>query len=374
MNKSRKKRILFVILITLIIYIAWLGFQAGITKTYKNQPNFYVRNEAVGVYHIHSTFSDGRKSSDKITRIAAAQGLNFVIFTDHGHPNYESLEFQGKKNGILVLAGSELSVNRGHLAALGFDSPTHPFSQIAEEAVYQIRSHNGFSIICHPYSKVRWSWGRDVGYNGIEIINGNTMLREGLFRTLPYLPLLLIKPEAVVLRMMENPQKNLWKWNELCRDNPVFGYYATDAHILYGPAFQTLRIHLCLDHTLSEDFETARKQIFFLLEQGRFYNAIDAAANAGGFQFYALLQNKMIPMGTTAAASPEFVFHILTPYPFAVETQLLCDGEEVLVSQEKEIVFKSGKPGTYRVEVFLREKTPLDKKTPWILSNPIFLR
>lgn len=374
MNKSRKKRILFIILFILVIYAAWLGIQIGITKTYKNSINLQFTNEAVGVYHIHSTFSDGRKSADKITRIAASQELNFIIFTDHGHPNYESLEFQGKKDGIMVLAGSELSVNRGHLAALGFDLSSQPFSQNAEEAVYQIRSQNGFSIICHPYSKVKWSWGRDVGYHGIEIINGNTMLKAGLFRILPYLPLLPLKPEAVVLRLMENPNKNLWKWDELCRDNPVFGYYAADAHLLYGPAFQTLRIHLCLDHPLSEDFETARKQIYSSLERGRFYNAIDAAADAGGFHFQAVSQKKMIPMGTTVVFSRDVEFNIRTPYPFAVETQLLCNGTEVLISRDKEIIYRARDPGTYRVQVFLRERTPLGKNVPWILSNPIFLR
>jgi hypothetical protein len=174
--------------------------------------------------------------------------------------------------------------------------------------------------------------------------------------------------------MMENPQKNLWKWDELCRDNPVFGYYATDAHLLYGPAFQTLRIHLNLDHPLSKDFAAAKKQIYFSLEHGRFYNAIDAAADSRGFQFQAELQKKMIPMGTTVVFSRDMEFHIRTPYPFAVETQLLYDGTEVLTSREKEIVYKAKDPGTYRVQVFLRERTPLNKKIPWITSNPIFLR
>lgn len=372
--KSKKRKILFFFLALLIIYIGWLALQIITTKTYQSPDIIQTKKEAVGVYHIHSTFSDGRKNAPEIAQIAAAQGLDFMIFTDHGEPNYESLEFQGKKFGILVLSGSELSVNRGHLAALGFNPPSRSFSRIAEEAVYQIRAQGGFSIICHPYSKVKWSWGKDVGYNGIEIINGNTALRKGIFRSFLYLPLLPLKPEAVVLRMIENPTKNLRKWDELCRNNPVFAYFATDAHILYGPAFQTLRIHLCLDNPLSEDFETARKQIYLSLQNGRFYNAIDAAADARGFQFFAESQNEVIPMGTTLTPASPVEFHIKNPYPFAVETQLLRNGSNLLTSNDKDIIFKAEDPGTYRVQVFLREKTPLDKKTPWILSNPIFIR
>ncbi len=372
--KSKKKRILFFFLLLLVIYIGWLGLQIITTKTYRSPEILQSNKEAVGVYHIHSTFSDGRKNAADIARIAAAQGLDFLIFTDHGNPNYESLEFQGEKFGILVLAGSELSVNRGHMAALGFDPPSQPFSQNAEEAVYQIRAQGGISIICHPYSKVKWSWGKDVGYSGIEIINGNTMLRKGIIRSLPFLPLLPLKPEVVVLRMMENPTKNLRKWDELCRKNSTFAYFATDAHLLYRPAFLTLRIHLNLDNPLPKNFESARKQIHISLQNGRFYNAIDAAADARGFQFYAKAQNKELPMGTTLNPAIPVEFHIKTPYPFAVETQLLRDGSNLLNSQEKDIVFKAEEPGTYRVQVFLKEKTPLNKATPWIISNPIFLR
>ena len=121
-------------------------------------------------------------------------------------------------------------------------------------------------------------------------------------------------------------------------------------------------------------FKTARKQINFSLQNGRFYNAIDAAADARGFQFYAQSENKVTPMGTTLTTNSPVNLHIRTPFAFRVETQLLCNGNVVLTSKEKDIIFTTSDPGTYRVQVFLRERTPLDKKIPWILSNPIFLR
>ena len=161
-----------------ILYSSWLSFHLLSFKTYKSHSPELSLQEIEGAYHIHTTFSDGRKSIDKIAKLAAQSGLDFIILTDHGNPNYESLRSQGWKEGVLVLAGSELSVSRGHLVGLNFNPPARPFSQNAEEAVYEIQSSGGFSIIAHPYSKVNWSWGEFIDYSGMEIMNADSMLKK----------------------------------------------------------------------------------------------------------------------------------------------------------------------------------------------------
>jgi hypothetical protein len=369
-----KKRILFIILAIFLIYSLWLSFNILSFKTYKTPISKPSSLEIQGVYHIHTTFSDGRKNPDDIAKLAYKAAHNFIILTDHGSPNRESYASQGWKNGVLMLAGSELSVSRGHLVGLGFKLPSDNFSQNAEEAVYGIMAAGGFSVIAHPYSKVQWSWGEYVGYSGIEIINADSMLKEGLFLSVPYLPALLIKPSYTLLKILDSPQRELRKWDELNKISQIYGYFSTDAHLLYRPALDFLRVHVILDAPLSSDFDAARGQVFEALRSGRFYNSIHAAAQAAGFRFWGERGKEVIPMGGTALLESGLTLHVQAPFPFAKEIHLIQDGKSIFRSTEENISFEANQPGVYRVEVYLREKSPLGKEIPWIVSNPIFLR
>lgn len=369
----KKKKFLFILLALIFIYALWLSFLLLRFITYKLPSTYTSPLEIEGVYHIHSTFSDGQKHPDIIASVASLSSLDFIILTDHGNPNFESISSQGWKEGVLVLAGSELSVNRGHLVALGFDLPDSNFSQTAEEAVYQIKALKGFSIIAHPFSKVQWSWGEFIDYSGIEIINADTMLRKDIHRSLPYLPALLIKPKYALLKMLVRPEKNLKRWDLLNSQHPIFGYFSSDAHRLYRPVFSLLRLHLMLKNPLSKDFETAKCQVYDALREGRFFNAIDAAAQAKGFRFWGEKGEKRIQMGKTIVADSPIKLHIETSSPFAKETLLIHNGKAVLRSLKNTISYEAALAGTYRVEVYLKEKSPLGKNIPWILSNPIFI-
>ena len=135
MKKARIVRRGLAVLV--LVYAGWLTLQVVTFKRYgvpapaesaapsAETPRVW---EAEGVYHAHTRFSDGRRSADAVAAIGARAGLDFVILTDHGAPNEPSLAAQGRKSGILLLAGCEISSSRGHLAALGFGAPTRPFS------------------------------------------------------------------------------------------------------------------------------------------------------------------------------------------------------------------------------------------------------
>lgn len=374
MAKSRRKKILLVLLIFLILYGLWLGhnllrFKPLLQSSIDTDPL-----ELKGVYHIHTIHSDGKKSPDTIAEIAARQSLDFLILTDHGSPNQPSLESQGWYQGVLVLAGSELSVNRGHLVALGFDTLSQPFSDKAEQAAYQIKKNQGLSIIAHPYSKVQWTWGDYDEYSGIEIISADAMMRKNFLRLLPFAPLLPFKPQVPLIKILGYPEKNLRKWDELSRTSVIYGYYSCDAHLLYDPLFSILQLHLGLDQSLPQDFEQARQVVMEVLRQGRFYSAVDAAAPASGFQFWGESGKTKWRMGSSGAYAGPIDFHIQIPSPLKFEAKLLLNGKPILTSAQPEITYTANQPGVYRVEVYLREKSPLHRRCPWILSNPIFLR
>ena len=367
-----KKRILRIILGAAVIYAGWLLFESVRFRTYRNAfPAADDGREIQGVYHIHSALSDGKGSPAEIARLAKLENLDFIILTDHGNPNTESLRSRGYKDGVLVLAGSELSTNRGHLVALGFREPETPFSQKAEEAVPKIQALGGFAVIAHPYSKVKWSWGDSSFYLGLEIINADTMFQRNIGRIWPYLPLLLIRPRLPLIKMLEHPDSNLKKWDQRNSRAPMFGYFSADAHLFYRAIFSLLHLHVLLDKPLSRDFDEASGQVYDALRKGRFYNAVDAAAEAGGFRFTASGGRRTWRMGDTIPGTAPARFVVRAPFSFSREIRLLHDGKIIASSEGDRLEASAEGPGTYRVEVFLRERTPLDGRIPWIISNPI---
>jgi hypothetical protein len=375
---SWRKRLLSGLAILLGFYFLWLGSVLLRYRAGREMPagKKLVSLEVQGAYHIHTAFSDGRKPLEKIAAVAASQGLDFIILTDHGNPNRASLNSQGWKGDLLVLAGSELSVSRGHLVALNFRPPDGTFAQNAEVAAQEVAALGGFTIIAHPFSKTRWSWGEFAGYSGIEVANSDSMLKENFARAIPYLPTLLLSPRIFLLKTLVRPWQSLRKWDELAAIQPVSGYFSVDAHLAYKILFSCLRLHVLLDKPLAAEFEKARAQVLNSLRRGAFYCAVDSARPARGFAFWLESQERRFPMGSAVPRDSlsGMQLRARAAFPFAVETHLLRDGQVVLRSEGPDISFPCQNPGVYRIEIYLRGGSPLSRDFPWIISNPIYIR
>ena len=372
------KKILRAFLGLLALYVAWLAYVTLSYRPYRGGHGATAGRDALeieGVYHLHTKYSDGRGTVQELAHDAALEKIDFLIVTDHGSPNFASLRDQGFKDGVLVLAGSELSVNRGHLVGLGFRTPTGDFSQRAEEAVPEIQAQGGFAVIAHPYSKVRWLWGDSSVYSGLEIINADTMFKDNIGRVLPYLPLLLVRSRIPLIRMLEQPEINLKKWDQRSATAPLYGYFSADAHLYYRAILSLLHLHVLLDEPLSGDFDKAAGQVYGALRTGRFFNAIEAVAEARGFRFTAAGRGQTWRMGDTVRGGTAGLrIEVQAPFPFAKEIRLFRDGRLLAASRENVLTAEAQGPGVYRVEVYLRARSPLGKDIPWIVSNPIFLR
>lgn len=372
-----RKPILTAVVVLVVLYGLWLGFTIVRHRAPREgpaqRPSPYF--EVQGAYHIHTTHSDGRGSPQKVAAAASRGRLDFIILTDHGNPNRPCLAEEGWKENVLVLAGSELSVSRGHLVALDFKEPAGTFAQDAEVATQQIAAAGGLSIIAHPYSKTRWSWGGVIHPDGIEIVDSDSMIKNNFLPALPFLPALLFAPRLFLLKTLERPVQTLRKWDELTATRTVYGYFSTDAHLAYGALFSCFRLHVVLEEPLARDFSQAKGQIFSALRRGRFYGAVDAARPAGGFLFWAEGARTRFPMGSEvfSSATPRLRLRAEANFPEA-ETRLLRNGEIVWQSEAREMSFAPQAPGVYRIEIYLRGRTPLARDFPWIVSNPIFWR
>jgi len=349
-----------ILLACLAAWALWSAGQAIAFKRYVSadpaasaSPPF----EIEGAYHMHSRFSDGRKDPDAIAAAAARAGLDFIVLTDHGNPNNDCLDAQGMRSGVRVLAGSEMSTNRGHLVAFGFKRPgrTTVFSREAEAAAAEVGALGGITVIAHPFSKTRWSWGDAAVTDGIEILDGDSLLKSDVARTILNAPLFFLRPTTALLRLAAPPRDALRKWDELGRRRQTLGFFSSDAHAFYRAIFSLFHLHVLLDRPLPADFESARAEILSALAGGRFFSAVDGAAAARGFRFF--LDGKTL--------------RLAAPFRFAHETVILRDGREVFRTSANEAELPLDRPGTYRAEVFLRERTPLRTEVPWIIANPI---
>ncbi len=134
-----------------------------------------------GALHVHSNRSDGRRSPDEISAIAARAGLKFIVFTDHGDatrqpdpPRYLA--------GVLCLDGVEISTTGGHY--LAFDMPASPYPLGGEprDVIEDVHRLGGFGVVAHPDSpkpELRWrEW--TAPFDGIEIVNPDTSWRVHL--------------------------------------------------------------------------------------------------------------------------------------------------------------------------------------------------
>ena len=79
-------------------------------------------------------------------------------------------------------------------------------------------------------------------------------------------------------------------------------------------------------------------------------------------------------MGAATEFSPDIQLHVQLPGNIQAECRLLLDGRLLLTSREPRFQHRPPQAGTYRIEVYLRQKSPLRETCPWIVSNPIFLR
>ncbi len=133
-----------------------------------------------GVYHVHSTMSDGLQSPEEIAAQARATGVSLVLLTDHGRPNLASSSFRKIIDGVTIVGGSEASLPDGHLTFFGAQEvPGFRLSSFPPEAMDDARGWGGFPVLAYPDDPdYGWRyWDSDLRPGGIEVLNLFTCLR-----------------------------------------------------------------------------------------------------------------------------------------------------------------------------------------------------
>lgn len=342
-----------------------------------------------GVYHLHSTFSDGLGGVEEICRAAAGQGLDFVLLSDHGRPNRAASAATAWRQDVLLIGGSEFSLQAGHLAAAGYRLPAYRFPPEAQEAIDEVRRDNGVSFLAHPFDgRIPWTDEKARGFSGVEVVSLYQMAKRNLAYVLTLFPLqYLLSPDYALTAAISFPRRELALWDRLDREGRYYGIYALDAHAKielgekarlgfpsYAAMFRILRVYVHAGGELAADAGAAASAVIAALRRGDFYSAIESLAAANGFEFfYRGPDGGRVEMGGGAErAGGALVLRL--PFPFAVDVRVLRDGapfRSFTDSTRPEIEVAVDAPGAYRCEVYLHSGRL--HRLPWILANPVFV-
>ncbi|MCX4666359.1 CehA/McbA family metallohydrolase [Streptomyces sp. NBC_01381] len=133
-----------------------------------------------GDCHLHSWYSDGRRTPAEIASLARAAGLDFINSSDHNthsaHPHWADQA----GDDLLIMLGEEVTTRNGHVVALGTDPGTfvdwryrardNRFGKYARE----IRDAGGLVVPAHPHATCvgcNWKFGFGEA-DAVEVWNG----------------------------------------------------------------------------------------------------------------------------------------------------------------------------------------------------------
>lgn len=341
------------------------------------------RTRVGGVVHVHTTLSDGGGTPEEVIAAARVTGTRFVVITDHN--NLDVKPFEGERQGVLVIVGTEISTNAGHVLGLGIPDPTYRFSGDAIDALEDIRDLGGQAFAAHPLSPrpdFVWSGWELSGWSGLELLNGDSQWREaGWWRLARMLLFYRLNRPHALLASLTSPDATLARFDRLLSQRNLVGIAGADAHsrvpirkdfALRFPSYESLfalmRNYVVLDSPLSDDSAANTKAVLDALAAGRSYIAVDALAPGGGLGFDLTDGLQSWTMGDTVPPAPGLRLRVWGAFAPGARARVLHDGKAIVETSEIPVTVPVEKAGVYRCEVRLP-----GWNVPWILSNPIYV-
>lgn len=325
----------------------------------------------VGAIHAHTTHSDGALDVAGVVEEGRAAGLDFLLVTDHN--TLAAKPQEGYHGDLLLIVGTEISTDTGHVLGFGFDPPAYRFPRRAIDVLRDIDDLGGAAVVAHPTSprdSLAWDDPALPGGWGIEVLNGDTQWRSaGVPRILLSGLLYPFSPLSVLTRLMTRPAAARL-WDELLARRRAAGIVGADAHTRlpsYEAVFRVARNHVILDAPPSGNGPRDVAAVTGALARGRTFIGVDGIAPTDGFFFVAERGGRSWTMGYTVPPHPRLMLRAGgVSLPEAV-FHLLKDGK-VVESAGGGLDFTADSSGVYRVEVTLP-----GWNVPWILSNPIYV-
>ena len=376
-------------------------------------PRFY---DYAGALHIHSTYSDGAGTVKEIAEAANRAGLDFLVLCDHSSLQARTDGQDGWRGRTLVLIGTEITTDTGHLLALGVPESFLPAPHDAEAAQSAIQQSGGLGFVALPCDlKDHWrDFSRMQAGIGLEVFNLSAIARTKI--NLPALAEVWRRyksrsPQRAFHMVAARPAPELRLWDKLmAAPEPgqparrIVGIASLDAHAVmkfarrsypfptYEETFRTLRTHLLTSEPFSYGPALRPKDealVHTALALGHCYMAYDNYGDPTGFTFeagpigipagkapLALMGDSLAFPAASASGLPAFVLTAQAPRTRSL-VRLYHNGHLIAASRGGRLEHAVREPGVYRIEVFLyrsRIGGLCFGAKPWIFSNPIYVQ
>jgi hypothetical protein len=346
-----------------------------------------------GAFHVHTRRSDGAWSVDEVAAAAAAAGLDFVVFADHGDGTRPP-DPPAYRSRVLCLDGVEISTEDGHYVAIGLPQAPYPLGGEARDVAEDVARLGGFGVAAHPGSrKPDLAW-RDwqVPVDGIEWLNADSEWRDESRRDLARVALAsFLRPAGALAELFDRPEEGLARWDALQRERPTVGLAGTDAHgpvrlrqeqgdggiplgvPSYAGAFGALTVRALPAAPMTGNALEDAGLLLEAVRRGRVFTAIDALAGPARLEFTARSGGEVAQMGGRLSSTAGIRIEARVVAPPSARIVLLRDGRIVEEAAAPSLVHHAApEPGSYRVEVRL-PSAPGTPPVPWIVSNPIHI-
>jgi hypothetical protein len=338
----------------------------------------------VGCVHLHTRYSDGSDSMERIVKEAKRSDIDFFVVADHDTLRAAEEGWEGWQDGVLSIVGVEISSLAGHCLVFGLRDCAGLKQLSPPEYLAEIRRRGALAFVAHPttprrpefrFRAYQWEFWNSPDFDGLEIW---TYMHDWV-RSVTWKSLVvhLLDPT----RGIRGPDPQLLaRWDALCQTRRIVGIGTVDNHALKLPfqklpvyvvnvlphrfAFQTVRTHVLCERFTS-DSQADVERVVEALRLGRCYLAYDYLADSRGFRFEAHGQSATFLMGDEARLPGEYGFRVASPAK--AELKVLRDGSPIAAAESDILEVKVTEPGVYRAEARL-------KGQPWVFTNPIYLR
>ncbi len=352
-----------------------------------------VASEVRGVYHLHTSRSDGSGTVDDVAAAAARAGLRFVIVTDHGDGTRRP-DPPAYRHGVLCIDAVEISTSGGHYAALGLGQTPYPLAGEPRDVVEDVRRLGGFGIVAHPLSPKRGLAWQDwqTPFDGIEWLNGDTVWRDAPRSRLALAAgTFAFRPVASLATLYERPAA-LDRADGLSGHGRVVLMAGVDAHARLGfrnsrdpyrnslfvrvpsyeTAFEVASLNVRLAQPLTGDAASDADAIVGAIRAGHLHTVVDGLARPGAFEFAAASGGVSAAEGDGLPLTSAVTIHVRANVPPGGRIVLFHNGREIDRVSQDSLVYASNRPGVYRAEVWL-EAPREGRLRPWIVGNPVYV-
>lgn len=347
-----------------VLFLAWLAYGLSL-RVGGGGRGPAAPGELRGAWHVHTSASDGRATLEEVARAARAEGLEFLVVTDHDRRVPDAPAYV---EGVLVVPASEASTRLGHVVALGAPRALGP-AERGGDPLAAIAALGGEAVLAHPLHPERPYRGDAAApWRGLEVVSNDTawydlLSRRDVGRFLSALAKLPFAGGRAILALADDPSDELALLDGALAASPAredgrpprLLFCSADAHgwPSYRAAFEAFSMRVPVAATGDAARDAAA--VTAALLDGSAWCVLDALAPARGVALTARPGGRLLlrlPGADVREAEAVLVRAGGAPrrLPLTGDETPLCD--------------PACAPGWYRAEVHLGKRR-------WIFTNPV---